>query len=123
MMSGQEPLDKTIEDMAGAAAFADSRFSPLTADELSECRIEISVLSPLEECHDPSTVKVGTHGLYLAYHGQRGVLLPQVPIEENWNQKQFLEYVCMKAGVPPQSYLKQGAKLWTFTALVFGEQA
>jgi AmmeMemoRadiSam system protein A len=120
-MTAAESLEKTVRVMAVEAAFGDPRFPPLTASELPLCDIEISVLSPMEKCSDPEQVKVGVHGLYLIYRGRAGVLLPQVPVEQGWNRGEYLDYICVKAGVPPGSYAEPDAELLTFTAVVFGE--
>ena len=121
-MSAHEALEKTVRTMAIEAAFGDPRFPPLAKEELAHCEIEISVLSPMEKCSDPRSVKVGVHGLYLTHHGRSGVLLPQVPIEQGWNLDEYLDYICVKAGLPPKSYEAPGAELLTFTAIVFGEK-
>jgi AmmeMemoRadiSam system protein A len=120
-MTAGLPLRETVHVMAVEAAFGDPRFPPLQREELPRCHIEISALSPLEECPDPSTVQVGVHGLYLIYRGRAGVLLPQVPVEQGWDRQQYLDYICIKAGLPPRSYEAPGAELLTFTAVVFGE--
>jgi AmmeMemoRadiSam system protein A len=120
-MTAAESLEKTIRAMAVEAAFSDPRFPPLSRDELPRCHIEISALSPMEPCPDPRTVQVGVHGLYLIHHGRAGVLLPQVPVEQGWDLDDYLEYICVKAGLPPRSYDAPDAKLYTFTAAVFGE--
>jgi AmmeMemoRadiSam system protein A len=122
-MIGAESLEKTVRTMAIEAAFGDPRFPPLQAAELPYCDIEISVLSPMERCPDPRQVKVGVHGLYLIYRGRSGVLLPQVPVEQGWNLDEYLDYICVKAGVPSGSYDAPDAELLTFTAVVFGEFA
>ena len=119
---GIKSLEETVREMAVSAAFEDPRFPPLGADELPRCSIEISVLSPMEKCSDPRSVVVGTHGLYLIYHGRSGVLLPQVPVEQGWNLDEYLDYICRKAGVPPFSYNQKDAELYTFTATVFSER-
>ncbi|MCL1815192.1 MAG: AmmeMemoRadiSam system protein A [Treponema sp.] len=121
-MAAAEALEKTVQTMAIEAAFGDPRFPPLAKEELSHCEIEISVLSPMEKCPDPRLVKVGVHGLYLIYHGRSGVLLPQVPVEQGWDLDEYLDYICVKAGVPPKSYEAPGAELLTFTAVVFGDE-
>jgi AmmeMemoRadiSam system protein A len=120
-MASPDPLEKTVRTMAAEAAFRDPRFPPLAGDELDACRIEISVLSPMEPCADPRQVKVGIHGIYLVHRGRSGVLLPQVPVEQGWNLDEYLDYICVKAGLPPGSCDEPGAKLFTFTATVFGE--
>jgi AmmeMemoRadiSam system protein A len=120
-MASPEPLKKTVRTMAVEAAFRDPRFPPLAKDELDACRIEISVLSPMEPCADPRLVRVGVHGLYLVHRGRSGALLPQVPVEQGWDLDEYLDYICVKAGLPPRSYDEPGAELFTFTASVFGE--
>jgi AmmeMemoRadiSam system protein A len=120
-MTGAESLEKTVRTMALEAAFGDPRFPPLKASELPLCDIEISVLSPMEKCPDPRQVKVGVHGLYLIHRGRAGVLLPQVPVEQGWDLDEYLDYICVKAGLPPKSYAAPDAELLTFTAVVFGE--
>ena len=120
-MTASTPLEETIRNMAVEAAFGDPRFMPLKAVELPDISIEISALSPMEKCPDPRSVKVGVHGLYLIHRGRAGVLLPQVPVEQGWNLDEYLEYICVKAGLPPGSYDAPDAELYTFTAVVFGE--
>jgi AmmeMemoRadiSam system protein A len=121
-MAAGAPLQETVRTMAAEAAFRDPRFPPLEAAELSRIDIEISALSPMEICGDPRSVKVGIHGLYLIQRGRSGVLLPQVPVEQHWNLDEYLDYICVKAGLPPRSYEAPGAELYTFTATVFGEE-
>jgi len=121
MMAANLPLIETVRTMAREAAFSDPRFPPLKKEELPRCHIEISALSPMTLCNDPWKVKVGVHGLYIRRGGRSGVLLPQVPVEQGWNLKQYLDYICVKAGLPPLSYEAPDADLLTFTAVVFGE--
>ncbi len=114
------PLYEAIQKMALSAAFEDPRFSPLEVNELPLLEIEISVLSPLKK-GSVKEVKVGKHGIYLKKGIYRGVLLPQVPVEYNWDKKTFLEHVCMKAGLPPDCYKEADTELYLFTAEVFKE--
>ncbi len=122
-LTAARPLRETVRQMALAAAFEDPRFPALEPRELPRCHIEISALSPMVRCADPRTVRVGVHGLYLVHRGRSGVLLPQVPVEQGWDLDAYLDYICRKAGLPPGSYAEAGAELFTFTALVFGEEA
>ncbi|MDR0322685.1 MAG: AmmeMemoRadiSam system protein A [Treponema sp.] len=121
-MTANLPLIETVRIMAREAAFGDPRFSPLKKKELPDCEIEISALSPMSPCPDPWQVKVGVHGLFLIRGSRSGVLLPQVPVEQGWNLEQYLDYICIKAGLPQDSYKAHDAQLFTFTAVVFGEQ-
>ena len=108
--------------MARSAAFMDPRFSPLSSPkELSECDLEVSVLSPLTET-DPDQVEVGRHGIYIIKGFNRGVLLPQVATEQGWDRKTFLDQTCLKAGLKPDCWSDPQTKVLTFTAEVFGEK-
>ena len=121
-MTANLPLIETVRLMAREAAFEDPRFPPLKQEELSRCHIEISALSPMSPCSDPRQVKVGVHGLYIKKDGRSGVLLPQVPVEQGWSLDEYLEYICVKAGLPPGSWEAPDAEIFTFTAIVFGEE-
>lgn len=113
------PLCQTVRECARAAALEDLRFSPVTPDELDSLRLEISALSPLTEIR-PEQVEVGRHGLLISRGFQRGLLLPQVPVEWKWDRERFLSETCLKAGLPTDAW-KHGATIQAFTAQVFSE--
>ena len=112
-------LYRTIAETAVAAAFKDTRFMPVEREELTNLEVEISVLSPIQPI-DPDDVEVGRHGLLITYGNRRGLLLPQVPVEHNWDRLTFLQQTCVKAGLPADAW-EHGAKVEGFTAEVFGE--
>jgi len=118
---GRKPLYLGVQQMSLAAALDDPRFPPVTRDELDELKIEISVLGPIEPVADVSKIQVGVHGLVVVQDDQQGVLLPQVPVEEGWDREEFLEGVCRKAELPAGCW-REGARLYAFTAEVFGEE-
>jgi AmmeMemoRadiSam system protein A len=113
------PLYATVRECARAAALEDPRFEPVAPAELSSLRLEISILSPLVDIA-PQDVEVGRHGLLISRGVQRGLLLPQVAVEWNWDREQFLEETCMKAGLPPDAW-RHGARIQAFTAQVLQE--
>ncbi len=114
------PVYRAVADTARAAAFEDTRFRPVTLSEASQLEIELSILSP-PQAITVEAIEIGRHGLLISMAGQRGLLLPQVPIEHNWDRTTFLEQTCRKAGLPLDA-LKRGATLEAFTAEVFGEK-
>lgn len=114
------PLYRVVQECAVAAASEDPRFPPVSPGELPSLRIEISVLTPLFPIK-PDEVEVGRHGLMVAQGRMRGLLLPQVPVEQGWDRVTFLDQVCVKAGLPPFAW-RHGATLHAFTAEVFGEE-
>ena len=115
-----ESLYKTVADTARAAAFEDPRFEPVTLDDAPELKVEISVLSRPRPIR-PDELTVGRHGLIVSQGSHRGLLLPQVPTEWDWDRETFLSETCLKAGLPPNAW-QHGAQLQAFTAEVFGEE-
>lgn len=114
------PLYRAVAESARAAAFEDSRFSPLGGEELPNLLVELSVLSTLRSI-SAEEITVGLHGLLISQEGRRGLLLPQVAIEHGWDRTTFLEQTCRKAGLPIHAW-KEGASVEAFTAQVFGER-
>jgi uncharacterized protein len=118
-VSPTDSLYKVVADTARAAAFDDPRFEPVTLSEVPHLKVEISVLSPLQPIR-PEEVVVGRHGLVVFQGNHRGLLLPQVAPEWNWDRETFLAQTCLKAGLPPDAW-QHGAELQGFTAEVFRE--
>ncbi len=115
------PLVTLVGELARAVADSDPRFAAVTAPELPDMEIEISVLGDEREIHSPAEIEVGRHGLILEYRGRRGLLLPQVATEHGWDRLTFLEHACLKAGVPQDAW-SRGARLFVFDALVFSDR-
>lgn len=125
MIQTDQPLRRTIPEMALSAAFRDPRFPPVSAARFASLDFEISILSPVEPLSDPAQVEVGRHGLIVSRRNNKGLLLPQVPVEQGWGRITFLQHACLKAGLPPDAWDPQGsdpARLEVFTAFVFGEE-
>ena len=116
-----EPVASLCETVIRTAIYAaseDNRFTPVAPEELSDLEVEISVLTPLKKIDNPRLVQVGKHGLVIAMGRNRGLLLPQVPVENNWDRETFLDQACLKAGLPPDAW-KKGAEISIFEAIVF----
>jgi AmmeMemoRadiSam system protein A len=114
------PVYRAVAETARAAAFEDTRFRAVTSEEAPELKIELSILSPPQSIA-AEEVEVGRHGLLISMHGQRGLLLPQVPREHGWDRINFLEQTCRKAGLPRDAW-QNGATIEAFTAEVFGDK-
>lgn len=116
------PLYETVIKMTQAAASRDRRVAAIASTELSEIRIDISVLSPLRPVSDPLRLEIGKHGLYVASGGKHGVLLPQVATQYGWDMETFLSQTCVKAGLCKSAWKEPGAKVSSFTALILEEK-
>jgi len=111
---------QAVGETARAAAFEDTRFYPVTANEAPHLQIELSILSPPQPIA-PEAIEIGKHGLLISMAGRRGLLLPQVPVEREWDRITFLQQTCQKAGLPMDAW-QRGASVQAFTAEVFGEK-
>ena len=120
-MRSELPLDETISEMALAAAFEDPRFDPVSRAEIADIEIEITVLGILRKIASAEEIIVGNHGIYIIGRGRSGVLLPQVATENGWNRLEFLNHVCLKAGLPPGAWQETDTQLFIFEGIVFGE--
>jgi len=110
------------------AATGDPRFEPVKLSEFkNDVAVEVSVLTIPEEleARDPveraKEIEIGRDGLIVGRGAYRGLLLPQVAPEWDWNAEEFLSQCCLKAGLPPDAWLDKETKVEKFQAIVFKE--
>ena len=121
------PLNKAIVDASRHAAFEDPRFPPVKKEELEQIEIEMSILTvpQLLEVKNPDEyldkIRIGTDGLIIRNSFASGLLLPQVATEQKWDALEFLDYVCLKAGLPQGAWKDLNNKIYTFQAEIFSE--
>lgn len=120
-LDGRERLAAAVVRLAADVAHEDHRFRPLTAHELPDVTIDLSVLTPAQRVDDPSEITVGRDGLIVQQGSRRGLLLPQVAPEHGWDREIFLAQTCIKAGLAPDAW-RHGATILRFQAEVFGEE-
>lgn len=98
-------LAADVAENALAAAFRDPRFPPLSQDELSQTRVEVSLLEPSvplsfsDEDDALARLKPGVDGLILKHGSRRATFLPQV-WESLPEPRRFLQQLKLKAGLP-----------------------
>lgn len=115
-----DPLYKTVIDAAISAASMDYRFKALKVKELPQVKIEISILTLPMPVKNILEIEVGKHGIIITEGKNKGLLLPQVPVEWNWDLETYLRHGSMKAGLEKNAW-KKGAKIEIFSAQVFSE--
>ncbi len=120
-------LAQAVIEAAISSSTQDPRFKPMKTEELNNVIFEVSVLTPPEpvKAEKPQDVcakiKVGRDGLIIEQGYCKGLLLPQVPVEWKWNEETFLCQCCFKAGLPPDSWLSQSTKIYTFQCYIAKE--
>ncbi len=125
-LQARRPLVEDVRNNACAAAFKDPRFTALSARELPNIIIEISVLSspqPLAYTDAEDLLhKLRPHidGVVLERGWHRSTFLPQV-----WEQlpspNEFLTNLCYKAGLPADAWRDTNVKISTYQVEEFTE--
>ena len=103
-LEARRSLLADVKANAVAAALQDPRFAPLTPGELALTRVEVSLLSPLQEMHFASEadalaqLRPGIDGVVFSFGRHRSTFLPQV-----WEQlpgaAEFMAQLKRKAGL------------------------
>ena len=120
------PLKQAIVEGAKSAT-RDPRFPPLQIEELENIIIEVTILTKPEQIvvDDPkeylSNIEIGRDGLIVEQGFFKGLLLPQVPIEQKWDKEDFLSHTCMKAGLMPDAWFEKETKISKFSGQIFTE--
>ena len=123
-----KPLIDAVIDAAISSATGDPRFYPVSPNELSHISIEVTVLTlpaPVKSVSPQdrlTEIEIGNHGLMIEKGLNRGLLLPQVPIEQGWNKEEYLAGICMKAGLPANAWMEKDTKLYRFEGIIFSEK-
>jgi|GEM_PF-3634487 len=118
-----QPLWKTVRELAISAATADPRFAsrPVKPGEVPALEIEISVLSPLRQVFRPlEEIRLGQDGIVVSDRGRSGTFLPQVATETGWSIEEFLGHCARdKAGLEWEGWQSPTARVYTYTAIIF----
>ncbi len=114
-------LYRAVIENALNAARRDPRFPAVTLEEAPNLKIEISVMTPPRRIENIEEIEVGRDGLILSRGVCRGLLLPQVATENNWDRETFLDQTCRKAGLAKDDWRADDTKIEVFSADVFSE--
>jgi AmmeMemoRadiSam system protein A len=127
-LTGTVQVHQSVRQNAVNAGFHDPRFPPLTALELPEVAIEISILTepqPLDYTGAQDLIqrlRPRVDGVILSRKGASATFLPQV-----WQQlpkvETFLEHLCLKAGLPAKSWQRGALEVSTYQVQSFEEHA
>ena len=122
MMSLKEAITE-----GARSATRDPRFPPLGENELDNIIIEVTILSKPEVINVnkpqeyPNNIEIGRDGLIVEQGFYKGLLLPQVPVEQGWDKEEFLSNTCMKAGLLPDAWFDNSTKISRFSGQIFTE--
>lgn len=129
MIEGREPIVAGAIHMALSAGLQDPRFPSVRPKELDNLIFEVTAMTPpkLIEAKDPgeikAQIKIGRDGLIMQSGLRKGLLLPQVPVEQTppWDVETFLEGTCRKAWLGKGCWKNPETKIFTFQGEIFEE--
>jgi len=119
-------LKEAIIESAKSAT-RDPRFPPLEENETNNILIEVTILTKPELINVDrpqdylSNIEIGRDGLIVEQGFYKGLLLPQVPIEQGWEKEEFLSHTCIKAGLLPDAWVDKNTKIFKFSGQIFTE--
>ncbi|MFC4987041.1 TIGR00296 family protein [Saliphagus infecundisoli] len=118
-----DQLGHVIVDSAIEAASDDSCGSEVTPSELSNLTVSVCAVGDVILTDDPlADLELGVHGVAVDGSGQSGWLYPTVPVENAWSEREYLDRVCRKAGIPPTAWQEEDSVVTLFEGLVFRER-
>jgi uncharacterized protein len=124
-----EPVMRLKEALIESAQSVtrDPRFPMLKSSELDHIIVEITILTKPEIIDAKKedlleNIVVGRDGLIIEQGFFKGLLLPQVPVEQNWDKKTFVEHTCLKAGLPSDAWMDEKTIIKKFTGQIFSEE-
>ncbi len=126
---GFKPLFEEVIDLAKSSTMEDPRFSPVRKEELPDLVFEVTIMTPpqIVKYEKPQElldqISVPGDGLIVEYKGYKGLLLPQVPIEQKWNKEEFLSFTCRKAYLPIDIWKKEKITVQKFQGVIFSEES
>ncbi len=113
-----EAIAQDVADNTYRAAMEDSRFSPLTQEELKNLSFSISLLTRFEpitytDAEDLlSQIQANIDGIIIRDGDRQGLFLPSV-WQELPNKEEFMKQLKIKAGINP-SYWSENLKVYRF---------
>ena len=129
--TGAEGTQKTSQELFndiwgntdGAPDDITAGLTPTPGSDEDLRRKELAAQKVTDEPKDiASKIKIGEDGLIVRKEQRSGLLLPQVPIEWNWDVYEFLEETCLKAGLPQDTWLEPDTKIYKFQGQIFSEE-
>ena len=117
VLESDTDLQELLFETGGTSATHDGRYAPLTAAELGELDIEVTLLSAVKKLHTIEEIEIGSTGIIVTRGEKKAVLLPNVPMEYGWSSEQFLEACCEKAQLSHKAWRDPNTLVEFFTSL------
>lgn len=96
-------LHDGLKEYCLSSALRDSRFHPVTLDEVHKLHCSVSLLTNFEKESHYLNWEIGIHGIRIEFYNEKGhhktaTYLPEVAKEQGWNHIQTIDSLLRKAG-------------------------
>lgn len=108
-----KPLYQAVMENGVNAAMRDTRFAPVQPDELTQLKVEVSVLTVPTTIPSYTYFSPGLDGIIMNKGHYSAVFLPEVAFEQGWSREQTFTHLSRKAGLPDDAW-QEGATFQTF---------
>ncbi len=122
-IDGHRTIAEAVRVNVVTSALEDPRFSKVTEDELDDIDIEISLLGKPERLPFYDYMRLGEDGIIITCDYRRALLLPQVALENDWDEEDMMINLCKKAGLPLDAYTRKDAIIEAFKVDYFSESS
>ena len=108
--SQELPIALGLKKYAVMSAVSDKRFSPISAEELSSLKVQISLLHSFTRAKSWDDWDLGTHGITIQFEvphksksskspkSYNATYLPEVARQQRWNKLTTIDHLVAKAG-------------------------
>jgi len=96
-------LHSGLREYAITSAVKDSRFDPISKEEFPRLHVSVSLLTNFEDGYDYLDWELETHGIRIEFlndkgHKKTATYLPEVAVEQGWDQIQTIDSLLRKGG-------------------------
>jgi len=102
-----------------AEALKDPRYEPLRPDEAEDTLVELLIFGKWEDMSTPEDFIPGSHNLWLADGLENTILQASIAVQRRQTKKDFLEKICIKAGLDKNAWRENKNLVWRRSAAVW----
>jgi AMMECR1 domain-containing protein len=95
-----------------AQALNDPRYEPLRPPEAGDTLVELLIFGEWENMSTPEDFIPGSHNLWLSDGFDNTILQASLAVQRHYTKKEFLEKICVKAGLDKDAWEKNKKLIW-----------
>jgi len=106
-------------EFCAAHALKDPRYEPLHPEDAGDTLVELLIFGNWEDMSTPEDFIQGSHNLWLADGPENTILQASIAVQRHCTKKDFLEKICVKAGLDKNAWSENKDLVWRRSAAVW----